>query len=89
METFSILIALTTGTMILVWIGELITEKGIGNGISIIIFAGIVSRLPSFVQSGYLAAASSGGTGGSVISIAVFLIIGLITILGVMYIYQG
>jgi preprotein translocase subunit SecY len=89
LETFSILIALTTGTMILVWIGELITENGIGNGISIIIFAGIVSRLPGFVQSGYLAATSSGGTSGGVISIAVFLIIGLITILGVVYIYQG
>ena len=38
--------------MILVWIGELITENGIGNGISIIIFGGIVSRIPQFVQQG-------------------------------------
>src|SRR5881275_1481311 len=56
LETFSILIALTTGTMILVWLGELITENGIGNGISLIIFGGIVSRLPGFVQQGYLSA---------------------------------
>lgn len=37
---------MTAGTMLLVWLGELITEKGVGNGISIIIFAGIVGRIP-------------------------------------------
>lgn len=41
------LIILVAGSMLLVWIGELITEFGIGNGISLIIFAGIVSRLPA------------------------------------------
>lgn len=40
-------ICLTAGTALLMWIGELITEKGIGNGISLIIFAGIVARIPS------------------------------------------
>jgi len=40
-------ISLTTGTMFLMWLGELITERGIGNGISLLIFAGIVSRLPA------------------------------------------
>lgn len=39
-------VAITTGTLILMWLGELITEKGIGNGISLIIFAGIVVRVP-------------------------------------------
>lgn len=39
-------VTLVTGTMFLMWLGEQITEKGIGNGISLIIFAGIVSRLP-------------------------------------------
>ena len=39
-------IALTSGTLLLMWIGEQITERGIGNGISILIFVGIVSRLP-------------------------------------------
>ncbi|NLP18428.1 MAG: preprotein translocase subunit SecY [Firmicutes bacterium] len=43
---FVIAITLTAGTTFLIWIGEQITEKGIGNGISLIIFAGIVSRLP-------------------------------------------
>ena len=86
LETLSILLALTAGTMILVWIGELITENGIGNGISIIIFGGIVSRIPSFIQSGYT---SSSTTSGGIVGIVVFLIIGLITIFGIVYIYQG
>src|SRR6266487_853644 len=86
LETLSILLSLTAGTMILVWIGELITEKGIGNGISLIIFGGIVSRLPQLVVQGYQAATS---TAGSIVSIAVFLIIGLLTIVGIVYIYQG
>lgn len=46
--------AITTGTMVLMWLGEQITERGIGNGISLIIFAGIVVRLPqSIVQTGH------------------------------------
>ncbi len=89
LESWAILITLTAGTMILVWLGELITEHGIGNGISIIIFGGIVSRLPSFVQQGYVSATTGSGTGGGVISIAVFLIIGMITIVGIVYVYQG
>lgn len=44
---FVIALALTAGTCFLMWLGEQITEKGIGNGISLIIFAGIVSQLPS------------------------------------------
>ena len=41
------IVALTTGSVLLMWLGELITEKGIGNGISFIIFAGIVGRAPT------------------------------------------
>src|SRR5436190_3092938 len=89
LETLAILMSLTTGVMILVWLGELITENGIGNGISLVIFAGIVSRIPSFVQQGYVAATSGGGSGSGVVSIAVFLIVGLITIVGIVYIYLG
>lgn len=43
------LLSITAGTMLSMWIGELITEKGIGNGISLIIFTGIVARLPQYV----------------------------------------
>jgi preprotein translocase subunit SecY len=49
LNTISILVAMTAGTMFLVWLGELVTEKGIGNGLSMIIFAGIVSTLPQVV----------------------------------------
>jgi preprotein translocase subunit SecY len=50
-HVFLIVVCLTTGAVLLMWIGELITQKGIGNGISLLIFASIVSRLPSGVQS--------------------------------------
>jgi preprotein translocase subunit SecY len=87
LQTFTILITLTAGTMVLVWFGELITEKGIGNGISLIIFGGIVSRLPSFFQQGALAATSAGGS--SVVSITVLLLIGALSIVAIVYIYLG
>ena len=48
---FVIVLTFTAGTAFIVWIGELITEKGLGNGVSMIIFAGIVSRIPVAVQS--------------------------------------
>ncbi len=49
LDTLSIVITMAAGTMFLVWLGELISEKGIGNGISILIFAGIIAGLPQFV----------------------------------------
>jgi preprotein translocase subunit SecY len=48
-ETLTQLFTLTAGTVLVMWIGELITERGIGNGISFIIFAGIVSRVPNAI----------------------------------------
>ena len=47
------MITLTAGTALIMWLGEQISEKGIGNGISLIIFAGIVVRLPSAIQASY------------------------------------
>ena len=44
---FTAAVSLVTGTMFLMWLGEQITERGLGNGISLIIFAGIVAGLPS------------------------------------------
>ncbi len=87
LQTFSILASLVAGTMILVWLGELITEKGIGNGISIIILANILSNLPKYVSQGVTATQSGGST--AIVSIGVFLIIGVITIIGIIYIYLG
>ncbi|HZP26423.1 MAG TPA: preprotein translocase subunit SecY [Dehalococcoidia bacterium] len=49
LSTLTILASMLAGTMFLVWIGELISERGIGNGISVIIFAGIVAGMPQFI----------------------------------------
>ncbi len=54
-------ISMAAGTMFLVWLGELITERGIGNGISLIIFGGIVAGLPQLVQQGFLTRANPTG----------------------------
>jgi len=54
----SIILTLTAGTIIAMWLGELITEYGVGNGVSLIIFVGIIGRLPAAIV-GY------GGTGGT------------------------
>jgi preprotein translocase subunit SecY len=51
LPTLSAVISMTAGTMFLVWLGELITENGIGNGISLIIFGGIVAGLPTLVPN--------------------------------------
>ena len=50
-DLLAMIIAITAGTMFLMWIGELISEKKIGNGISLLIFAGIVSSLPQAVTT--------------------------------------
>ncbi len=50
-QWFLTLLCVTAGTMFIMWIGEIISEYGIGNGLSLIIFAGIVSKLPSSVRS--------------------------------------
>ncbi len=88
LESLSILMALTAGTMIMVWLGELITENGIGNGISLIIFAGIVSQINTLIANGWNAS-TSGGSGGGIVSIAVFALVGLLTIIGIVYMYLG
>lgn len=71
----SFIVTMTAGTMLLVWLGELITERGIGNGISLLIFAGIVGRLPvAFTQ-----AASTTST-TNIVNILVFAVMGLLVI---------
>ena len=59
--TLTTVLSFVAGTMFLVWLGELITEKGIGNGISIIIFSGIVASLPQLLGQGFLARDNIGG----------------------------
>src|SRR6185312_9812840 len=72
--TLAILASLTAGTLILMWLGELISERGIGNGISFIIFAGIVGRLPTTVaQTNAFALLSIAVVGVLVIAAIIFI----------------
>ena len=81
--TISVLATMTAGTMFAVWLGELITEQGIGNGISIIIFAGIVARAPSSFFN------LIGTSLHPVWDIVLFLVIVLISIIVTIYIQEG
>ena len=76
------ILALTVGSIVLMWLGELITEKGIGNGISFIIFAGIVSRVPDtvgqFLAQPRLAASCS-----------VFGMVGILIIFVIIFVQEG
>jgi len=66
-------VAMTTGTMILMWLGEIITERGIGNGISLIIFAGIVVRMPQAFVATMKKIGESGEPIVAIILVAIFL----------------
>ena len=74
---FTCVVSLVTGTMFLMWLGEQITERGLGNGISIIIFAGIVAGLPSAISS--LFQLVSTGAISPLSSIFVIAIVALVT----------
>lgn len=68
-------IVLTAGTMLLMWLGDQITDKGVGNGISIIITVGIVARLPAALMQAWKTFVPSGGAEGSVSPFALVLMI--------------
>lgn len=81
-----IVATLTAGTAFLMWLGEMITANGIGNGISIIIFAGIVANLPS----GVIQTISLIKVGGvNILAIAAFLVIAVLVIAAIIYINEG
>nr|PZN68004.1 MAG: preprotein translocase subunit SecY [Sphaerobacter thermophilus] len=85
LRSISILLVMTAGTVFLVWLGELITENGIGNGVSIIIFGGIVASLPQSVAN-----LIGGGTATqNVLGTVGFILIGLITIVGIVLLNEG
>jgi preprotein translocase subunit SecY len=73
---FTATITMTTGTMFLMWLGEQITERGVGNGISMLILSGIVAGLPGAV-SGTLSQVSSGEMSGPVALALLFLVVGV------------
>src|SRR5467141_3883062 len=72
-----IILVLTAGTIMLMWFGELITEYGIGNGVSLIIFAGIIGRGPQGVASVF----SAHSTGGGLADYVPFIIFGAVALL--------
>ncbi len=79
-----IIVLATTGTIFLMWLGELITEKGIGNGVSLIIFAGIVAGLPSIIVQVFVTFDPT-----KIIVYALLLLIAVITIAGIVYITEA
>jgi len=87
LPTFTVLTTMVAGTMLLVWLGEQINERGIGQGISVIIFGGIVSRLPGLIVQGFQI--SQAGDLSTVLGIIIFLAIALLTIIGVVLIQEG
>jgi len=81
--TISVIVTMTAGTMFAIWLGELITEQGIGNGLSIIIFSGIVAQVPSnFAQL-------LNSTTQPIYNVILFLAIVLISAVVIVYIYDG
>lgn len=86
MSMIIVILSLTAGTACLMRIGELITEKGIGNGISLIIFAGIVSRIPGGIA--YLIEYAQQGV-MNIVFILIFLIVALAAIICVIIVNQG
>ena len=85
-STAVVIITLTAGTAFLMWLGEQINEHGIGNGISLIIMAGIVARMPSAIHQTFINLRDGQV---SVISIIIFLIFALAVIVGVIEVQQG
>ena len=88
-SAFSIIVmvlVLTAGTAFLMWLGEQINERGIGNGISLIIFAGIVARIPSGIRA-LSTAVESGSL--SIITLIIFIIAAVFVTAGVVMIQEG
>lgn len=81
-----VILVLTAGTAFLMWLGEQINEKGVGNGISLIIFAGIVARIPSGIRS--LITSIEAGT-ISVVTLIIFVILAVLVVAGVVMIQEG
>ncbi len=82
LPTLSIVVSMTAGTIFCIWLGELITESGVGNGMSIIIFGGIVARAPQGFGRSVLA-------GGDMLGYAVFLVIELMTVAAIVIVTMG
>lgn len=80
------IIAMVGGTLFLMWLGEQITDKGIGNGVSLIIFIGIVLRYPQYVSQTY---ASTTKGGESIANLIIYILIAIAVIISIVFLYQG
>jgi preprotein translocase subunit SecY len=74
-------VTLTAGTMLAMWLGQLITEQGIGNGISIIIFGGIIAGMPANLQRSYVQ--------GGILEVITFLVITVLTVAVIVVVQEG
>ncbi len=83
-QTVAIIVGLTSGAIFLMWLGELITEYGIGNGISLLIFAGIVARLPVVLTQTATIVDQT-----QIINILIFLILSILVIAAIVFINEG
>ncbi len=80
----TVIVSMIAGSMFLMWIGEIISEKKVGNGISLIIFAGIVAGLPSIVRQTAVTFDTT-----QILNLAIFAAIGIVTIAGVVFITEA
>lgn len=89
--TFALIaLVLTAGTAFLMWLGEQITEYGIGNGISIIIFAGIVAAIPTSIQQIYKTLfATEGALFLNIVKLIIIALVVILIIAGVIFVQQG
>jgi len=81
-----IVVSLTAGTAFLMWLGEQINDKGIGNGISIIIFTSIISRFPGEIVSTYRLF-SAGSI--SILNILLFVVFAVVIVAGIIFVQEG
>ncbi|MFL9481182.1 preprotein translocase subunit SecY [Chitinophagaceae bacterium LWZ2-11] len=85
--TFSTIITLTAGTLFVMWLGEKIQDKGLGNGTSIIIMVGILARLPQSILQEFTAKSEKGGGGLLIFLIEVAILVAII--MGLIILVQG
>ncbi len=84
LQIAGMILVISAGTVFLMWIGELITEKNVGNGISLLIFAGIVSGLPQAIQQVIVTFDQS-----QLFLILGFVLVAIVTVIGVVYITEA
>lgn len=84
LQITAIVVGMTAGTIFLMWLGELITEYGIGNGISLIIFAGIVARLPVVLTQTVSVLDQT-----QILNILIFVSLSILVIAGVVFVNEG